>query len=304
MLHKYHLAPGKLATATKILYLLLLLYPGLVSAAIRNLKISDAIKNKVIKLTAINTLGQYSGKAIKLTATSVRKEKDSLNLIVDIGIILKPADSAYQPMILAGGDTLLMEPNKAAEISVYVFCGNSSRHCPSKNLHYSFGWIGSDTLVKVLRFIRDNNLFDYLGQSAVWTITNHHSLSSVYDPERDLISKKLINAICAVTGSAPPDYYTQHPNIETPGTTAYSSKTTGIIAQFTVKLTTSTILTVGVYDINNRYIENLIDRKMFSAGAQTLNVRFDPEPYGAGKYYLRLMNPEKTLQEKKVEVQD
>jgi hypothetical protein len=282
----------------KITLFLFVVMPCIVSATVRSLNISDAIKANIVKVKAVNFKGNYIGRSVRLSVTNTKK--DSLSLVIDLGIILKPSDKDYQPMVLAGEEKLLLGPNKQDNVEVEVFCGNSPLHCPSFNLSYSFSGVGSDTLIRVLRFINDHSLFDYLGQNAVWAITNHHDIACVYDDEKDAVSKSLIDVLCAATGRPHPDYYKLTAAQTTPGAAAYVPRTTGIIAQFDVKLRTATILSVSVFDVNGHDIEKVLDRQMFVTGQHRIDATFDPLPYGPGTYYLRLSNAEGILQEKKV----
>ncbi len=254
-------------------------------------------------MEAVNTAGNYTGNSVQLTITNLNK-KDSLDLKVDLGMILKPDDASYQPMVLAGTETVAVAPGKKGDVTVTVFCGNSPKHCPAKGARFSYWKTGSDTLLTVLRFINEHTLFDHLGQYAVWAVTNAHPLTGIYDPQRDSLSKRLIAVVSAATGRPKPDYYALKANVETPGQAAYNPKTLKIIVQFDVALRSPGILSVGVYDKRDRLIEKIIDRRMFVAGKHQLDVTFDAETYGAGKYTIRLMDPERVLQEKKVEAEE
>lgn len=281
----------------------LLCSPVWLFASIRTVNMSDAIKGHLIKLNAVNILGAYTGSAVQLILTN-NDRKDSLDVTVNLGIILKPEDTAYQPMVLAGEEQLVLAPGKKDEVSVKVFCGNCPRHCPRKNLKYTFLRLGSDDLVHVLRFINNHKLFDYLGQSAVWAITNGNPIGNIYDQERDSVSKQLINIVCSVTGRPKPEYYTVTKQNENPGEAAYNSKPESIVAQFDIVLRNSSILKVGLYDVHGRLLENLVDRRVFSAGGHNLTISFNPQAYGPGNYIIRLSDPERLLKEKRVVVND
>ena len=148
--------------------------------------------------------------------------------------------------------------------------------------------------------IHDNKIYDYLGQKAVWSITNHHQLVEVYDIERDSLSKRLIEVLSMVTGQEKPSYYRVNAENNTPGQSAYTSKTLKLVIPFEFLLKASSIISVEVYDGKGFMMEQLIERKRFERGHHKFNVTFDSEPYGPGKYYVRLVDPEKVLQEKKV----
>lgn len=278
--------------------LIALLLPLVLQASKRTMNMTDAIKGHFVKMTAVNFKGGFTGTSVRLSVANLKK--DSLDLTVDLGIILKPEDSSYQPMVLAGEENLVLEPNQKGSVDVEVFCGNSPLHCPKKDLRYTYWKKGSSELISVLTYIHNHRLYDYLGQSAVWTITNMHNAGAVYDQSRDSLSKKLIDTICAVTHRAKPDYYTITVQNEVPGQTAYTAKTMKIVAQFDVLLKGSAILTLGVFDEREHMIEAIFERKRFEKGMHQVEANFNAEAYGAGKFKIRLMDSERVLQEKKV----
>jgi hypothetical protein len=284
----------------KILFFLtVMLLPVLSHANVYNMNISDAVKNKFVKVSGVNFKGAFTGQSVRLTVNNLKT--DSLNLTVDLGLILKPDDSAYQPMVLAGEESIALGPKKKGDVEVYIFCGNSPLHCPKQGLHYTYWKLAEPHLVAVLRYINNHRLFDYLGQNAVWAITNHNRVENIYDAERDSISQKLIDTFCLITGRAKPEYYAVNAKNEVPGQAAYVPKTLKILTNFNVNLRTATILSVGVFDEQNQMIVKLIERKRFERGSHNLEVFFDAEEFGAGKFTIRLTDPEKVLAEKHVE---
>ncbi len=150
----------------KLLVLLaLVFFPAWGQSATMKKNLSDAIKDNSVKMEAVNFAGQYNGKTTKLIITN--NTKSVLQITVNLGIILNPSDSSYQPMVLTGEEFIAVLPKAKGEIDVQTFCGNAPRHCPAKDLSYSFSHVGNENMIKVLRFIKTNSFFDYVGQSAV-----------------------------------------------------------------------------------------------------------------------------------------
>jgi len=251
-------------------------------------------------MDAVNTSGRYVGKTTKLSVTNT--SESVLHLKVDLGMILKPADSAYQPLVLAGEEMLVVQPSKSGEVEVNTFCGNSLRHCPAKDLHYSFARISSDTLLKVLRFIKTNSLFDYLGQDAVWAITNGHGIDHVYNGSKDMLSESLIELVCKVTGRPKPEYYSVSDHVEMPSAAAYVPKTLKIIANFEIILESPKVLSLGVYDSAGKMIQPVFENQSFQRSGHRFGVEFESADVSAGNYYIWLKEGDKVLQQKMVKV--
>lgn len=280
---------------------LLALLPATGFSATVKTSLSEAIKDNSVKLHAVNFAGQYNGKTTKLYITN--NTKSVLQITVDLGMILKPEDSAYQPMVLAGEEMLAVLPHAQGELDVRTFCGNAPRGCPRKDLAYSFSRMGSDTLVKVIRFIKTNGLYDFLGQHGVWVVTNNHELNGVYDPDRDVVSKKFIDVISAATGKPKPDYYTLIPNNQNPNSPAYDPKILKIFAEFEVRLQAPKTLTLGVYDSAGNMAQPVFENQNFGATGHRFNVEFEAENVPTGRYYIRLKEGDAVLQEKMVKVE-
>lgn len=272
-------------------------------AAIRAMKMSEAVARKIVSVDGINTRGHYVGFALKLSAKTLKKEKDTIALLVDVGLIMKPDDSTCQPMVLAGGDTMVLPPGQCVQLQVVIFCGNSPLHCPKNGLHYSYFKVGSDKLVEVLRLINKHKLYNYLGQSAVWVITNRLSIGCVYSKQEDELSKQMIGELCRITGDTYPKYFTINEYSEVEGTVAFIPKTIGLVAEFRPKISGGAILSVEVYDKQGILLERLIDRQLFNSSMPPISVTFDPRPYGSGEYVLKLKGAEGTLEEKVVKAQ-
>ncbi len=284
-----------------LIFVLLAIIPSIGWTSVVKKDLSEAIKDNSVKLDAINFEGGYSGKTTKLVISNTTKSV--LQIKVNMGVILSPDDTTCQPLVLAGEEILVVMPSKVGEVNVETFCGNAPYHCPSKNLHYSFSHVGSDTLVKILRFIKTNMLYGNLGQSAVWVITNNSPLSDIYDYEKEVIARQLVELISKTTGRPLPEYYTLHNMEQIPGAPAYVPKVLKIIANFEVRLETPKIMTLGIYNDKGEMIKKVFENQEFAALGHRFGVEFESADVPAGKYFIRLKEGETILQEKMVKVE-
>lgn len=270
-------------------------------AGVTRIELSKALANNMVSLKATTTGNSYRGKGLKIELTN--NGGSMLMVTMDQGVILSPDSSGYQPLILAGEEMLVLQPFKTNYVEVQTFCGYSSRRAPYKELNYSFSHVGSDTLKSVLRFIKQNYLFDDLGQSAVWVITNDHSLRDVYDNRREAISKKLIAHLAALTGKPLPTYYVATDLNTTPGQVPYNPKPLKIYAVFEERLKEVKTLTLGIYDEQGTLRQPVFEDKRFGKAGHRFRVEFEAKDVPAGKYYIRLMEGDDILQEKMVAVE-
>lgn len=291
----------KFLTMKKLLALLAVAgAPFVALSAVIKMDLDKAIKSHDIKMEAINYEGRYVGKTTRLMLTN--NNNSPIQVKVNVGMILRPDDTTYQPMVLAGEELLVVAPHQTGQVEVMTFCGNSPRSCPAEGLHYAFSRIGDDTLVKVLKYLKTNGLLDHLGQSAVWVVTNGHSPRGVYDVNRDAESKKLVDFLCAATGRNTPDYYTVTQINETPSQPAYVPKPLMIVAKFEIMLDAPKTMTLGVYDDRGNLIQKVFENQEFGKTGHRFRVEFESADVPAGKYYIRLKEYDQVLQEKMVQV--
>ena len=283
-----------------LIFLFFAAQPMIISATTVKMDLSAAIKNNTVKAEGINFKGGYIGKTTKLMIAN--NTKSVVQLRVDIGVIFKPDDDAYQPMVLAGEEMVMIMPLSKGEIDVETFCGNAPGHCPSESLHYTFSHVANDTLIKILQFIKKNSLFDYLGQDAVWAITNGHDIGYVYDNTRDAISKQLQELLCATTGRPKPEYYTVTTKTQVPDEPAYVPKTMKIVAEFEIRLDTPKALSLGIYNDSGVMVQKVFENLSFGKSGHRFGVEFEAEGALQGKYYIRLKEGEMVLQEKMFKV--
>jgi len=271
-------------------------------AAVSIVSLSDAIKTKMVKFAATNTTGSFQGKTTAVMLTNNGREV--LKVKIDIGTILMPDSSTNQPMILAGEELLVLQPSGTANVQVQTFCGNSPKSCPSTGHRFNYAGIASDTLVTILKFVKANNLFDDLGQYAVWVVTNNSSLSNIYDSQRPHVASQLMDVICKATGKKKPDYYTINaPTSQVSGMPAYVPKPLMILATFRHITIAPKRLTLGVYNDAGATIQSVFEDKEFPAAGHEFGVEFEAADVPAGNYYIRLKEGNIVLDEKKVKVE-
>lgn len=286
----------------RVLFAILLFLSALpLKAAVGIISLNEAIKTKMVKFSAANTTGAYQGKTT--TVVLVNNSRDILKVKIDVGTVLTPDSSAYQPMILAGEELMVIQPSGTANLIVQTFCGNSPKSCPSIGHGFKYSGIGSDTLVTIMKFVKANNLFDDLGQYAVWAVTNNASLSNIYDNQRPQLANQLMDIICKATGRKKPDYYTINaPALQVPDMPAYVPKPLKIIANFRIITKETKRLTLGVYNDAGNTVQSVFEDREFPATGHEFGVEFEAADVPAGFYYIRLKEGDLVLEEKRVKV--
>lgn len=262
--------------------------------------LSAGITEKKVRITATNLDGHYKGKTTALSITNITG--NDLKVTVDLGIILRPSDSTDQPMVLAGGEIVLLGPNATKMVEVMTFCGNSPMDCPDSGAAYAFSHKASDTLVHVLKFIKTYSLYNYVGQNAVWVITNGKDINTINNTANP-VAQQLVALLCELTGRKKPDLYVVTQDVETPGEAAYVAKPLQVIGEFTVLLEEPKTLTLGIFNERGEMIQKVFEDQEFRRAGHKFKVEFESADVPAGKYYLRLKEHDNVLQEKMVLVE-
>ncbi|MCB0698024.1 MAG: hypothetical protein KDC07_11700 [Chitinophagaceae bacterium] len=264
------------------------------------INLSKAIEQHIVTVNAETTGSSYNQQALKLTI----KNTGSLtfNLVMNPGVIFRPDSAGYQPLILAGEEKMYMTPLKENTITVQTFCADSRMSAPAKGISYTYQGMGNDTLVKALYFIKQNRIYNILGQSAVWMFTNGHSLNQVYDPANEFVSKKLMDYLINITGRTEPQYYVQTTVNNAVGEVVYDPKTLKIFAKFEEQLDAPKKLTLGIYNENGEMIQSVFEDRTYGKAGHRFRVEFEAIGVDPGKYYIRLKEGDAVLRETMVEV--
>lgn len=286
----------------RILFLAALgiVHTTVVYAGPTRIPLSQAIQQHIVTVSAEATGNSYMQQGLKLTV----KNTGSLNfiLVMNQGVIFTPVEESVQPLILAGEEIVPMQPLKEATVSVQTFCANSNAATPQKGMKYTYAKIAEDNLVKLLAFLKQNRMYNELGQNAVWYFTNGHNLNTVYDAGNEFASKKLVDFMTNLTGEKKPEYFVQTSSNTTVGQPVYNPKTLKIFASFEEELTAPKKLTLGIYNEQGEMVQPVFENRNFAARGHRFKVEFEAEDVPAGKYYIRLKEDETTLRETMVEV--
>lgn len=283
---------------TRVLVLLFIVAPLVVNAG--RVDLSATVADGSVRLAAVNFAGKYIGKTTRLTLTNTTKQ--IISVTIDAGVILKPVKVEDQPMVLVGGEMVTISAGRSAEVEVQTFCGNLSAHCPTKDGAYSFQKKGSDTLVRVLQFIRDRQLFDHLGQNGVWVITNNAPIDDVYDSDNKQVSALFVEHLCKVTGKPKPEMQRQVRYAEEAGATLGTPKALKIYAEFEVLLESPKTLTLGVFNDKGEMIQKVFEDQQFGRAGHVFGVDFEAADVQAGSYYIRLKEGDVVMKEKVVKI--
>ena len=279
----------------------LALFPNPANAQQLRVPLSEAFNRKMVIVRAVATGDSYKKQGLSLELEN--RTGSQLRVEVDPGTIFRPVDTANQPLVLLGGEAILVAPWKSAPLRVQTFCANSQAMAPGKADSFVYAGVSGDTMVQLLKYLKGAFLLDELGQKAIWVLTNDHPLSEAYDPHRVAQSEKLIAKLMALTGKEQPEYYRVTGVREGAGQPVYSPKVLRIVAQFEEQFSEPHTLSLGVYNDQGSLIQSVFKDRFFGKTGHRFKVDFEAGNVPAGKYYIRLTEGDAVLQQKEGDVE-
>lgn len=288
--------------ADKWLMLFILMLSGSVASA--NLSLKESMAKGLVSLKAISN-GGYMGKCLNLELHN--NTNRTLALTVDPALIFRPADKKYQPLVAVGEEQVVMGPGQQKTVTLQTFCGKSNAAAPARNISYTY-WKQGDTVLRLVsHYIKTHGLFSSLGQHAVWTLTDKHCLSNVYNPAgKSSEGKALVTYMAGLLHQQVPEYYTYHKiNTGNNHSEVFDLDISRVYVDLNWNKESRRNMHVVVFDHNRKVYRNVESGQVSnSKGEHDIKIEFDPERDPLGVYYVQLRDDENTvLQEKRVVMQ-
>ncbi len=256
------------------------------NAALERYTLKTAMEKGLVTVKP-NGLGGYNGKSLALNIHN--NTAKAMQLTIDPGLIFRPEDTTAQDLVIVGEETFVMLGSKDQTMTMQTFCAKSYASCPRQGLNFSYWKQADSNLLKVLHFIKQYSLYDGLGQSAVWAMTDHGNLDGVYDHSRPDISDRLMKYMASFTGMPHPQVYKEYTVNEVPGAPAFVPKVLKMFAKFEWVLDSSKFMSLGVFNEAGEEIRKIEKTTEYRKGGHRITVQFEATNVKAGNYYIRLM---------------
>jgi hypothetical protein len=253
----------------------------------------EALKRKTVSMTAASTGGLNIGINLKNNSC------EDLAVSLDDALIFTPADEAYQNMVVLGGETIVLKPYGNSCIRLKAYCGKSYGICPAKDMKYAFWKQGDEVMRSVVSHIKTVLPSESVIQHAVWTLTNDHSLSSIYDPSAPAKSVALVSLMARLLHKPVPDFYTKVDIINTQDNRMVLGPLQKAVVHMDWSVVSSRNMHVTVYDKDHKVFREVKEENISPSGHK-VKVELDPREVPAGTYYVRLWDDENRVWQQKV----
>ena len=138
--------------------------------------LESAISNKSISVEFIST-GSYSGESLIMKVRNLNSKK--LIIRINAGTYFIAPKSDEQNLIIPQEDMLVLEPKASKEKVLNGYCTNMSNAAPNSDEVFTLSKINVKGMSEFLNLIKGKNLENYTLQSAIWSLTDHESVSNI-----------------------------------------------------------------------------------------------------------------------------
>jgi len=259
------------------------------------ISIEDAVKRNLVSANFISLSG-HEGNCIE--AQLINKQNNEISLFFEPGRIINSAENNLQDIILTKKMSIKINGYQKKIVPLYGFCCQLSNSSPSFKSNYLLGKMADSGLVKLARFLNQNNFDLTTQQKAVWCLSDNNSLESV--PQTfDSSSNALIGLCAKLKNTAVPNNfftYLNLPNIMF-SNIKYFYKT-----KVEYQKKSNSKLMIAVFDTLGNAIKVIADNNYSTQDKNIYKLCFSVYNWKKGKYYLRILEGNKKEFESSFEI--
>lgn len=282
----------------KTKYFLLLLFIKTVEAQnLPTYSINEAINKKIIDVKI-----KYNTESIHYIEPVIIEIKNKTNnkfkISINTGNLIEPSDTAYQNFIVT--ENLLVNINNGVKKTIKPkgMCTEPYDMAGNEKLSYNFIENKDYKLIKIAKFISENNYNDAIGQKALWCVAdNSKSLLEIIG--YDSISRiKLIKVVAEITNKPIPSINKIRETYS--GYTKPDRKET-IGGMFEFSFPFSTKVHIAMFNPQGTLVRELYYNENELPGVHKINFEFDYTVYTDEFYTVKLIADNKVLLSSKID---
>lgn len=260
-------------------------------AELDHIKLTKALKTKMVSVKAVSTAGGYCGKGIMLALQN--NTGTPMRLYIDPGMIFVPKDTAYQHLVLLGNEYIVLGTEKPATIELQTYCGKSYARGPKKGLDYNYWKQGDSLMINMLAHVKSNRITPTLAQHTVWMFTNDHCISGVYDVSKPDMSRKFVGFLSKLLNIPIPDYFVKSKLSDGQSNApVYTQGSDTTYVDIHWNFIPRRNLHVAIYDAKGVVLKEIKDNEVITSEGHTVTVTFLPGEYPDGLYYVKMYDDE------------
>ena len=250
------------------------------------LSIEKAIEKKLVSVE-INGKGGHSGECIEMHIESLL-EDDTL-LRIEKGRRLISDDSTIQDILIVKEIQLFLAANEKKTINLFGFCCQASNGGPRAGSIFDIGFVEDSSFILLAEYLGKSGLPLDVMQSAVWVLSDNHSISSIHnDNENDREKmKELYYLIAGIKGlEFKYPWYTLKYKQDT--TRLFSNRPNKFFAEIEYGINNPSNVDLVIRDTLNRHVLNIFTNKPHHPNNYKYRFNLNVGDWPKGKYFLIL----------------
>lgn len=265
----------------------------------KSLSIEKAINEGVVS-AKFKGAGTYSGESVELEIKNLLSV-DTL-IRIEAGRRLTSDDTTLQDILIVKELELFLAANEIKRLKLFGFCCQAHNGAPGYT-GFKAGYMEDSAFVVLANYLAQSNLPTDVMQSAIWVMSDKHSLSSIHsdnekDKEKVKNLYKLISALKGIDYVFP--WYTLKYKTDT--ARVFSGRPSRMFAEVDYYLGNNSSVDLFIKDANDILVKKMFVNRPHHRGEYTYRFTLDVANMPQGKYYLRLYADNQLKMEKVFEL--
>ena len=240
---------------------------------------------KTSKISAVfKAKGGHTGNC--MVAELHNLSSDTQYVLIEAGRRLSADTTADQDIFIVKEAFLVMAPYQYKKTDIFGFCCESHDHSPDKGHTFTVGKMAPEPWVKLAKYINQHaaKLGLYTIQSAVWVMSDNHSLSGI--SATDAESDDLTRFVAQLTGKTIPWYKTSYKQV--PGR-VHSGEAAAVTGEISFQMRAASVVSVHVVNSRGMTVAVLEEDKGYMTGTHTYQLNINTGRLPKGKYKILVL---------------
>ncbi len=269
-------------------------------SATGRVSLKRAMGAKLVSISAVS-VGGYCEKSLSVTLTN-NTEKE-INIDIDPALIFAPADTQYQNLVLLGNEQIVLAPAEQKSITLQTYCGKSYARCPARGITYKYLKQGDSGMIRTLDYVKNRSINNMLAQRAVWTFTNGHCISTIYQHDNPGMSEEFVKYVASLRKTKIPEYFTEYKLNSRANQPVIMTNQEKVYVNLHWGHDGYKHMYVSIFKENGELYKEISADQVIDKNGYRVSVEFDPRRDPKGMYTVQVHdNFKKVWQEKKVVV--
>lgn len=247
------------------------------SAFAAPVELAEALRSKRVALDA-RPVGAPGPASLRLSITNLQ---DAIQLSIPAGWIFVPQDSTEQDWMVTRGMIVSLDKGAKRTLNLDAYCISAHKMSPRENAPYVSKGLAEGPLLGLARQIHHNKPDSESVQSALWAVSNNHSLAGIAQDD-------LRRFTAALLKRPAPDYHVRNAYRPEPGGPAYRYEPLSVEGNFEHRVETAKTVSFGLYNQAGVMVEPLFRNMEWAPGRYRFEFEFRIHDLEPGEYAVKL----------------